>query len=321
MNIEKCEVSRDLGRSTGVTTFRCFKMASTVSVTTDQAKTIAAQPTEEGKKSLMKVLGWQPYDPEDDMRQDILLDYLYDNFMFAVGKGFPWSQAVLCMELAAEMQKECQGLPLVEAIKHYSTKSQPYAQRLGDRNFKMFTDQFFQSYMQHYRLYQYVFGRDRDGWVSQYDLLVEPPPEPMLFKEGKSFKQWDYERQVVELQTMEAERRKLREAQKQSLEVEGDKLVQEAFSRLEGIEGPVDRETLASVVGDSITAHVTVTRDKLRTSIEEVQDNLEFKLEKNKIPKPQGAKTPTPPVSGKRRKSPDRPSTRGSSTSARGKKK
>ncbi|XP_078677443.1 uncharacterized protein C8orf74 homolog isoform X2 [Branchiostoma floridae x Branchiostoma belcheri] len=276
---------------------------------------------DEGKKSLAKVLGWQAFDPEDDMRQDILLDYLYDNFMFAVGKGFPWSQAVLCMELAAEMQKECQGMPMVEAIKHYSTRSQPYAQRLGDRNFKMFTDQFFQSYMQHYQLYQYVFGRDRDGWVSQYDLSVEPPPEPMLFKEGKSFKQWDYERQVVELQTMEAERRKLREVQKQSLEEEGDKLIQEAFSRLEGIEGPVDRETLASVVGDSITAHVTITRDKLRTSIEEVQDSLEFKLEKNKIPKPQGAKTPTPPVSGKRRKSPDRPSTRGSSTSARGKKK
>ncbi|KAI8501408.1 hypothetical protein Bbelb_206790 [Branchiostoma belcheri] len=296
-------------------------MASTVSVTTDQAKTIASQTADEGKKSLAKVLGWQAFDAEDDMRRDILLDYLYDNFMFAVGKGFPWSQAVLCMELAAEMQRECQGMPLVEAIKHYSTRSQPYAQRLGDRNFKMFTDQFFQSYMQHYQLYQYVFGRDRDGWVSQYDLSVEPPPEPMLFKEGKSFKQWDYERQVVELQTMEAERRKLREVQKQNLEEEGDKLIQEAFTKLEGIEGPVDKETLASVVGDSITAHVTVTRDKLRTSIEEVQDSLEFKLEKNKIPKPQGAKTPTPPVSGKRRKSPDRPSTRGSSTSARGKKK
>ena len=57
----------------------------------------------------MKALEWKKFDEEDDPQRALLLDYLYDNLMFTVEKGFPWNAVCRCHELANEMLEESKG--------------------------------------------------------------------------------------------------------------------------------------------------------------------------------------------------------------------
>ena len=43
------------------------------------------------------------------MQTSIKLDFLYDNLMFAVDKGFSWDKVVAILEFSAELLKEITG--------------------------------------------------------------------------------------------------------------------------------------------------------------------------------------------------------------------
>ena len=54
-------------------------------------------------------LGWATFDKEDDFQLALKLDYLYDSFMFTVGKGFPWDAVCVFVKLADDMLQESIG--------------------------------------------------------------------------------------------------------------------------------------------------------------------------------------------------------------------
>ena len=43
------------------------------------------------------------------MQKSIHLDFLYDNMMFAVDKGFSWDKVVAVLEFSAELLQEIKG--------------------------------------------------------------------------------------------------------------------------------------------------------------------------------------------------------------------
>jgi len=64
---------------------------------------------DEGRHCLASFLGWKSFDEEDDFQQALQLDYLYDSFMFTVGKGFLWDNVCAFLRLAHEMLRESIG--------------------------------------------------------------------------------------------------------------------------------------------------------------------------------------------------------------------
>nr|XP_006816643.1 PREDICTED: uncharacterized protein C8orf74 homolog [Saccoglossus kowalevskii] len=179
------------------------------SLTTDQAKRIADLPKQSARLKLAKYLKWKmdEFDEELNMRESILLDYYYDNIIFAVNQGFPWSQVCEIFQLSKEIHKETKGLALLDAIKLYTIISQKYSSTVGENNLKIFTTYFFQTFMQHYKLYQFVFTNEREPMITQYKLHVNTPSECLPFKQGKEFLVWDYEKKIHDMEVKDREKK------------------------------------------------------------------------------------------------------------------
>nr|XP_054772477.1 uncharacterized protein C8orf74 homolog [Lytechinus pictus] len=80
-------------------------MAETITV--ENAKCVANLGKMDGRLQLGEFLGWTMADFDEDaqMRESILLDFLYESLMFGAQKGVPWSQIPALVQVASEFQK------------------------------------------------------------------------------------------------------------------------------------------------------------------------------------------------------------------------
>jgi len=62
-----------------------------------------------GRQCLAQHLGWTAFDEELDMRTAIHLDFLYDNLMFAVEKGFTWDEVCIVFQTSDQLLMESMG--------------------------------------------------------------------------------------------------------------------------------------------------------------------------------------------------------------------
>lgn len=69
----------------------------------------------------------------------------------------------------------------------------------------MFTDYFFSTFMQHFKLYQYVFTTKRDHLRFQTSTTVNPPQPPMELKTGKVSALYEYETKMEEINSRKVE--------------------------------------------------------------------------------------------------------------------
>ena len=59
---------------------------------------------------LLEFLKWDLFDEDKDMQRSIHLDFLYDNLMFAVNKGFSWDKVVTVFDFGSELLSEIKGI-------------------------------------------------------------------------------------------------------------------------------------------------------------------------------------------------------------------
>ena len=62
---------------------------------------------------LLECLKWDSFDEDKDMQRSIHLDFLYDNLMFAVNKGFSWDKVVTVFDFGSELLSEIKGNSVV----------------------------------------------------------------------------------------------------------------------------------------------------------------------------------------------------------------
>lgn len=72
---------------------------------------------------------------------------------------------------------------------------------MDNRNLAVYTDYFFSTFMQHYRLYQYVFSFERDLSRFVTEVAVEAPPPPGELQLAKTPSLHEYDQRLMEIQS------------------------------------------------------------------------------------------------------------------------
>lgn len=88
-------------------------------------KSISNLPKNEGKAFLASQLKLTCLEDDDNLRNAIYVDFLYDNLMFAVEKGFTWRQVCTVVTFCDGILKDSKGIitvvtPYLPASTHMS---------------------------------------------------------------------------------------------------------------------------------------------------------------------------------------------------------
>ncbi|XP_785503.1 uncharacterized protein C8orf74 [Strongylocentrotus purpuratus] len=260
-------------------------MAENISV--ENAKWVANLEKMDGRLRLGELLGWamEDFDEDAQMRESILLDFLYGSLMFGVQKGVPWSQVPALVQVASQFQQGTIGQPLSSAIKIYREISQRYLNenKISESNLRLFTSHLFETYMAHYQLYQMVFTTDREPMTVKQHLDVIPPPEAYPLDEAKPLSVWEYERQINELE--EEEKSRLNDIKVQEETILND--IEENQPFKESKDSVLDRQQVSELIQDAIQHHTSQTEKLLQTRVEGTLEDLSFYLEKTALPRPE----------------------------------
>ncbi len=88
------------------------------------------------------------------------------------------------------------GKPLTEALKLFRGKCSSLGQTLSEANIMSFTEYFFSTFFQHYKLYQFVSCDPQEKLTVEVTYPVDVPESPLPFMEGKSVPVWEYEQKI-----------------------------------------------------------------------------------------------------------------------------
>lgn len=126
------------------------------------------------------------------------------------------------------------GCSITEAVTILGNKLRDYQGQFNTTHLLALCDYFHNTFIRHYKLYQYVLGQDRDVNLTVADLEVCTPPQPLPLAEGKDREVWKHEQQLEELRTAEVQKRTNMLLLKGALRLEQQHLLQETFSELPG---------------------------------------------------------------------------------------
>lgn len=285
-------------------------------LTTSAVRGIAELSKHGGKRHLAKELDWKIGDEDSDMRTAIHLDFLYDHLMFVAEKGFPWDHVCLVVKFANNILTNSIGKELLDVLKLIQSQSSELGIELGERNFKVYMDFLFSTFLQHFKLFQFVFTNDREKQVPYVQLEVIPPKASESMKEAKEIQVWEYQQNYQELQRKETEKQNERLLKKDKIIIETDKKTEDMIKSIENKKGEkFTKETITDILKEVIETYAANTLEKLKWNVEDAKEDLNFKLQKTVLPRPQvlgpppryglKPKTPgSPPKTAKALKSP-----------------
>ncbi|XP_069435540.1 uncharacterized protein C8orf74 homolog [Ovis canadensis] len=247
----------------------------------------------EGREHLRRLLNWEEFDELRDSRRSILLDTLYESIIFAVGKGFPWGEVAQVVKFTEELLKETKGCSVTEAVTILGNKLRDHQGQFNTTHLLALCDYFHNTFIRHYKLYQYVLGQDRDVNLTVTNLEVCTPPQPLPLAEGKDREVWKHEQQLEGLSTAEVQKRTHMLLLKGALRLEQQHLLRETFSRLPGRQHQtLNREELEKLINEAIHIQIECLKELLQYEIQITFDILDLKLQKKTL----NLNAPIPPL-------------------------
>ena len=112
----------------------------------------------------------------------------------------------------------CKGKSIVEAAEIY--KSVGLNSGMDNKSLAIYTDYFFSTFMQHYKLYQLVFQSERKLNRYTTTMVVEPPLPPTSLKHGKIPALHEYDQRLKEIQASQQEVIEIEPVENLSVEIE-----------------------------------------------------------------------------------------------------
>lgn len=122
-------------------------------------------------------------------------------------------------------------------MKFIQSQSSEFGIELGERNFKVYMDFLFSTFLQHFKLFQFVFTNDREKQVPNVQLEVIPPKASESMKEAKEIQVWEYQQNYQELQRKETEKQNERLLKKDKIIIETDKKTEDMIKSIENKKG------------------------------------------------------------------------------------
>uniref|UniRef100_A0A452FX88 Chromosome 8 open reading frame 74 n=1 Tax=Capra hircus TaxID=9925 RepID=A0A452FX88_CAPHI len=233
----------------------------------------------EGREHLRRLLNWEEFDEVRDPRRSILLDTLYESIIFAVGKGFPWREVAQVVKFTEELLKETKGCSITEAVTILGNKLRDYQGQFNTTHLLALCDYFHNTFIRHYKLYQYVLGQDRDVNLTVANLEVCTPPQPLPLAEGKDREVWKHEQQLEGL----------------SSRVLPELAFMEAWGMKEGPCLPATfcfLQELEKLINEAIHIQIECLKELLQYEIQITFDILDLKLQKKTL----NLNAPIPPL-------------------------
>lgn len=124
------------------------------------------------------------------------------------------------------------GCSITEAVTILGNKLRDYQGQFNTTHLLALCDYFYNTFICHYKLYQYVLGQEQDVNLTVMHLEVCAPPQPRPLAEGKDREIWKQEQQVAELSAAEVQKRTNMLLLKEELRLEQEHLRQETLSKL-----------------------------------------------------------------------------------------
>lgn len=255
-------------------------------------KSISNLPKNEGKAFLASQLKLTCLEDDDNLRNAIYVDFLYDNLMFAVEKGFTWRQVCTVVTFCDGILKDSKDKDITDALQFLKLQSFELADVLGQRNFPIYTDFVFQTYLRHFKLFKYVFTQERDILKPTVSLRVETPSDPGSMKQSKPELVWEYEKQYESIQREEAEHANKRLEEKAKTLETAEKQAKERLEKISGVQEPLSKEKVGELIQEIIGSYSSLVVEKVKCNIADVQEDLEFKLARTSLPRPQALGPP-----------------------------
>lgn len=131
---------------------------------------------------------------------------------------------------------------ITDALQFLKLQSFELADVLGQRNFPIYTDFAFQTYLRHFKLFKYVFTQERDILKPTVSLRVETPADPGSMKQSKPELVWEYEKQYESIQREEAEHANKRLEEKAKTLETAEKQAKERLEKISRVQEPLSKE-------------------------------------------------------------------------------
>nr|XP_019588661.1 PREDICTED: uncharacterized protein C8orf74 homolog [Rhinolophus sinicus] len=234
-----------------------------------------------GREHLRRLLNWEEFDELRDSRRSILLDTLYESIIFAVGKGFPWVEVAKVVKFTEELLEETKGCSITEAVTILGNKLRDYQGQFNTTHLLALCDYFHNTFIRHYKLYQYVLGQDQEVNLTVDHLEVCAPPQPLPLAQGMDKALWKHEQQVAELSMAEVQKRTSLMLVKETLNLEAEHMLQKKFSEVPAQQSAVlKREELENLINEAIHIQIECLKKLLQYEIQITFDILNLKFQK-----------------------------------------
>lgn len=124
------------------------------------------------------------------------------------------------------------GCSVTEAVTILGNKLRDYQGQFNTTHLLALCDYFHNTFIRHYKLYQYVLGQDQEVNLTVIHLEVCVPPQPLPLAEGMDRELWKHEQQVAELSMAEVQKRTNVLLLKETLRLEQEHMLQKKFSEV-----------------------------------------------------------------------------------------
>lgn len=124
------------------------------------------------------------------------------------------------------------GCSITEAITILRNKLGDYQGQFNTTHLLALCDYFYNTFIRHYRLYQYVLGQDQEVNLTVNHVEVCVPPQPLPLAEGKDRGLWKLELKLAELTMAEVQKRTNVLLLKEALHLEQEHMLQKKFSEM-----------------------------------------------------------------------------------------
>ncbi|XP_078061779.1 uncharacterized protein C8orf74 homolog [Mustelus asterias] len=253
----------------------------------EEVRQVAELQKEDGRCHLIKLLKWEAFDEEKDLKPGILLDYLYNTIIFAAEKGFPWPSVALAVCFAEEILCETEGKSMQEALRKLRDKCEEYQHKLNPNFLQHLVNYLSGTFFKHYRLYQFVLCEAREIDQTIHNLEVHIPQEVPILKDGIDAELWKYEKHMAELSEAEDQLRAEMSAFRKTVQLKSVQELEKFYKDLKFQDKEVlERANLEKIIKDAYDIQMTAASEILQKEIETSFQILDLRVQKTTIPLP-----------------------------------
>ncbi|KAM9466689.1 uncharacterized protein C8orf74 homolog [Clarias gariepinus] len=230
---------------------------------------------DEGIVRLRSCFQWREFEGDDQM-QHIHQEFVYENVMYSVQRGFPWAAVAQIANLSKELLPELRGLERSEALSLIQARLSQ-CDRLPRSHHATMYDFMVQTYIHHHCLYQVFLKKQVNPKRMQSHLEIHVPLHPLPLSEGTDLGVWEKQQALKDL--MAAETVKLEEIHRLKEQAVAQIMEKSTASLSDlSLEDSLDKQALENMVPSILQSEVNVVKEILIKEIEAVQELLEIRL-------------------------------------------